>query len=109
MKHLKHVCTEVTKFELGKTSDFLDMNNTRKLWQEHDDYGNHRLCYDCHVSEWTSYQGISSLDVTGVGMFRGTTDYYKGTLPRVFQMFMSLEDSLGTFGHSHNSPHKEGT
>ena len=93
----KHVCAEVAQFELGKHTGFLDMNNTYKLWQEFDDFGDHRLCFESRerASEWTSYTGISALDVPKVGMFRGTSDYYKGTLPRVFQITMSLEDSLG--------------
>lgn len=51
--------------------------------QEFDEHGNHRLRYAAskRAGDWTTYQSISKLM-----HYRGCTEYWLGTLPRVFQI-----------------------
>jgi hypothetical protein len=52
--------------------------------QEFDDYGSHRIVI-LKPSDWTSYQGIAKLHHKG-RVFAGTSEYYSGSLPRVFEV-----------------------
>jgi len=74
----------------------IDLNDSIKITQEFDGHGNHRLSLGAQTSEWVNYHGISELQVGGVGIYRGTSDYYSGVLPRVFQLIMSFTDCTQT-------------
>jgi hypothetical protein len=72
----------------------VDANRTYRIVQEFDGNGSHRLCFGRHRGEWAGYLRLSELNVPNVGMFRGTSEYYGDVLPRVFQIIVSLTDSL---------------
>lgn len=71
----------------------IDLNDSIKIVQQFDDNGRHRLILGVLAGEWAGYQHISVLNIPRVGMFRGTSDYYGVTLPRVFQMILSFTEA----------------
>jgi hypothetical protein len=54
--------------------------------QEFDEAGHHRLvCVLTEANgEWVKYESISKLDMGHDYIFYGTSDHYRGALPRVF-------------------------
>lgn len=69
-----------------------DVSLTIMVHQEFDGAGNHRLCCNGLYSAWTGYRSIAHLAVRNMGQWYGTSEYYAGELPRVFQAINSLED-----------------
>lgn len=75
----------------------IDLNRTVEILQEFDPAGMHRLChYDGNTgltksSEWKSSRGLARLEIPGLGIFIGTSEYYIGELPNIFQLINELE------------------
>jgi len=70
----------------------ISMDMTTEIVQEYDDIARHRLVCGEHVSEWVSYRMFAHLTIPNVGQWYGSSEYYSGNLPRVFQVINSLED-----------------
>lgn len=64
-----------------------------EITQEFDGHGCHRLRYDGGpldqhiVSDWANYRSFAKMYVYNKGCFIGTSDFYHGELPPVFQVF----------------------
>lgn len=67
------------------TSKQLHIVMGHKVLQQWDDFANHRLVACGKVGEWTGYEFPCILK-TPIGTFCGTTDYWSGTFPPVFQI-----------------------
>lgn len=91
----KHVAVKDERFKFSVPPG--DIYLPLFIRQEFDEYGNHRLV--CILSEakgdWVGNGSISTLDVGQVYVFYGTSDYYKGVLPRVFLAYEPKRIGVG--------------
>ena len=60
----------------------------RRIVQEVDGHGNHRLGLNHRRSNWYTFKQIAILDA-----YRGTTEFYSPTLPRVFWIDRGIEQN----------------
>lgn len=68
--------------------DFFGVPNSKgetEVLQEFDGAGRHRITIGEHVSEPAGYCFIATLE-TPEGVFASTSEYFQGSLPRVFQI-----------------------
>jgi hypothetical protein len=75
-----------------KSTAYYDICTVEHHW---DDCGNHRLEIEGCVSDWASYTGIAKLKWKD-RIFCGSTEYWFGDLPEIFEIHSIREHDAGT-------------
>lgn len=82
----------IPKLHVATVTDTYILSDGSSIYQQFDDHGNHRLSTHDGVTltDWKTYRGIARLQ-GGTSVVCGTSDYYSGELPAVFEIMVATK------------------